>query len=97
MIRYFRRYVNHVKRQSQAIKEVHAVLFATLGTVCFIFLYLYVSSISSDIDREGKPVASSNFSSPVTLFMDQVKSAVSELMTASSFKIVNEEEVQSSK
>ena len=97
MIRHFKRYVHHVKRQSQAIKEVHAVLFATLGTACFIFLYLYVASVSSDTDKEGKPVASSNFSSPITLFMDQVKSATSELMTASSFKIVNEEEVQSSK
>jgi hypothetical protein len=91
MIRHFKRYVNHVKRQSQAIKEVHAVLFATLGTACFIFLYLYVSSISSDTDKEGKAIASSNFSSPITLFIEQVRNATEQMKKGSSFEFFNEE------
>lgn len=89
MIRHAKRYINHVKRQSQAIKEVHAVLFATLGTVAFIFLYLYIASVSSPNDKEGKPVLSSNFSSPVTLFVEQVKNATEQMKKGSSFEVFN--------
>ncbi len=89
MIRHIKRYINHVKHQSQAIKEVHAVLFATLGTVVFIFLYLYVSSVSDSTDKEGEPITSTNFASPITLFLDQVKRATEEFGKGATFQVVN--------
>ncbi len=73
------------------MREVHAVLFATVLTLLFIFLYLYIGSVSSDKDVEGKPVLSTEFASPFSLFMDQVKDAVSRVKDGRSFEIVNQE------
>lgn len=92
MIRSVQKYVHHVRRQSHAMREVHAVLFATVLTLLFIFLYLYIGSVSSDKDVEGKPVLSTEFASPFSLFMDQIKGAFSRVKDDRSFEIVNQGE-----
>lgn len=97
MIRYVERYINHVKRQSHAIKEVHAVLFATVGTLLFIFLYLYIGSVSSTEDSKGVSVSSTEFESPLALFMRQIEEAFSQIGKGGTIKVSNEGDVSTGK
>lgn len=90
MFHHLSRYLSHVKRQSHAIKEVHALLFATLGTLLFVFAYLYVGSVSSDEDKNGKPVVSTTFESPFQMFSNQVKQIFIQVKQGGIVEVVNE-------
>ena len=92
MIRLLSRYIHHVKRQSSSIREVHALLFATFGTLLIIFLYVYIGSVSKPNDAEGVPVASTSYPSPFSLFTTQIREVLGAVKTGRTIEVINKSE-----
>ena len=92
MFRLLSKYLHHVKRQSSSIREVHALLFATVSTLFFIFLYVYVGGISKTNDAEGVPVASVSYPSPFSLFTTQIREVLGAVKTGRTIEVINKSE-----
>ncbi len=92
MRRLLSKYLHHVKRQSSSIREVHALLFATVGMLMFVFLYVSIGSVSNTNNAEGVPVASTSYPSPFDLFTSQIREVLGAVKTGRTLEVINKSE-----